>query len=404
MPGIRKAAVAVLAILAGAAILPALSQVPGQPPSVQPPAAQRPAAISPAEMERLVARIALYPDELLAVVLRASTAAVQVVQAARYLERAAKDKSLKPNAAWTQPILILVNYPDVLRRMNDDLDWTERLGEAVETQQGDVLSAVQRFRHRVAAAGNLKSDGKVTVVDDHGAYVIESVDPKVIYVPVYDPAVVVIAQPQPAPVVYEPTPYPAYYDPYASALFGYMAGALTTAWVMDWHNYDIDEDDIREFQQSRQQSITDRQKQRQDAAQQRQQQRQDARTERQGDRQQQRPAGSGGAGQQQDLRAILGGERPAQGALSAGGSRLPAQGGINWGGGERPGYQPQRPPGQGFEGRRDQGGAFDYGSRRDAFEASDRGARSRNFQGGNFAGGNRSFSGGRNFGGGRGRR
>ena len=42
--------------------------------------------LSNAELEELVAPIALYPDELLAIVLPASTYPLQVVEAARFLE------------------------------------------------------------------------------------------------------------------------------------------------------------------------------------------------------------------------------------------------------------------------------------------------------------------------------
>ncbi len=390
MSGMVRAITGAILLSAAVALQSATAQVPG--PQAAP--ARAAAAIPMAEIERLVARVALYPDELLAVMLRAATQPVQIVQAARFLDRVAKDKSAQPNPAWIEPVRILAAYPDVLRRMNDDLDWTERLGEAVQSQQADVLAAIQQFRHKAATAGNLNSDGKLTVVEDRGAYVIESVDPKVIYVPVYDPALVLVPQPAPVPAVYVPTPYPAYYQPYPAAA-GFVAGALTTAWVMDWNNYNIDEDDIREFQQSRQQSRQDsaaqRQQTRQDSTAQRQQTRQDARPDR--PPAQQQALGGGG---QQDLRAVLGGDRPAQMPAAAGAGAgvrpgLQPQGGINWGGGERPGYQPQRQPGQGFEQRPGQSpDAFSYGSRRDTFQASDRGAQSRNFGGG----GGRQFQGG----------
>ncbi len=415
----------------------ALGQVPGPVPAAQP------AAYASAQtLDMLVAPVALYPDELLAVVLQAAMEPVQVVQAGRFLERYAKDKNLKPNANWTEPVKILVNYPEVLQKLNGDLDWTEQLGLAVRAQQGEVMAAVQRFRRRVATAGNLRSDDKLTVFQDGANYVIESAIPQQIPVPVYDPQVVIVPQPAPPAPVYLPTPYPAYYDPYpayAAAATGFFFGALTTAWVMDWNRYGIDDDDIKDFQQSRQQSLQQRQQSRQDATAQRQQTRQDSSTQRQDTRQgnqaqrqqgrqdaiqQPSPAsrpGAGGAGQQ-DLGSILRGDPPGQRPGQGGGlgaAQRPAQGS---GGGlqaaQRPaqaGYQPSQRPGY-DSGARDRpgqmpagggaqaaqrpsasGGSFNYGSGRSAVQSSDRGAQSRSYSGG---GGGRAGGGGGGRGGG----
>jgi hypothetical protein len=427
----------------------AIGQVPGPAPAAQP------AAYATGQtLETLVAPVALYPDDLLVVVLQAATQPVQIVQAGRFLDKYAKDKSLQPNPAWSDPVKILVNYPDVLRKMNDDLDWTEQLGEAMLAQQGDVLAAVQQFRRRAAAAGNLRSDDKLAVAQDGPSYVIESVNPQVIPVPVYDPAVVVVPQPAPVQPVYVPTPYPAYYAPAAAAATGFFFGALTTAWVMDWNRYGIDEDDMKDFQQSRQQSLDQRQQSRQDSASQRQQTRQDTSTQRQQTRQdtttqrqqgrqdtrterQQPQPSPRQAGAQQDLGAVLSGERPGQRpgqGAGQGAAQRPAQGGayqpgqrpaqgLGAGGGMQPsqrpaqaGYQPAQRPGydSGMRDRAGQmpagggayagqrpsasGGSFNYGSGRSAVQASDRGAQSRSYSGG--GGGARAGGGGGGRGGG----
>ncbi len=91
-------------------------------------------AIEPLSLEQLdtlVAPIALYPDALVGIVLPASTYPLQVVQAARFLEARAADDSLKPDPEWDDSVVALLNYPEVLELMDDDLDWTRRLGEAV---------------------------------------------------------------------------------------------------------------------------------------------------------------------------------------------------------------------------------------------------------------------------------
>ncbi len=39
----------------------------------------------------------------------------------------------------------MLNYPDVIEMMNQDLDWTWQLGEAVINQQQDVMAAIQQW-------------------------------------------------------------------------------------------------------------------------------------------------------------------------------------------------------------------------------------------------------------------
>ena len=110
------------------------------------------------DLESLVGPIALYPDDLLAAVLPAATYPLQVVEAARFLEALESDPALAPDDDWDDSIVALVNYPEVVELMNQDLDWTWQLGEAVVAQQADVIAAIAAFRDKAAAAGNLNSD------------------------------------------------------------------------------------------------------------------------------------------------------------------------------------------------------------------------------------------------------
>ncbi len=71
--------------------------------------------------------------------------------------------------------------------LNDDLDWTFRLGEAVVAQQTDVIQAIEAFRDRAYAAGNLKSDEFQVITNDDGVIEISPAQEDVIYVPYYEP-------------------------------------------------------------------------------------------------------------------------------------------------------------------------------------------------------------------------
>ena len=58
------------------------------------------APLTATELETLVGPIALYPDDLLAIVLPASTYPLQIVQAARFLEAYSNDSTLEPDESW----------------------------------------------------------------------------------------------------------------------------------------------------------------------------------------------------------------------------------------------------------------------------------------------------------------
>jgi hypothetical protein len=198
-------------IIAGCLALISASSGVAQAPAASGNAAQAP---SPEELERLVGPIALYPDDLVAIILPASTNPLQLVQADRFLDRRKQDPNLPVDDRWDDSVKALVNYPEVVKQMSADLDWTAALGEAVVADQGAVLDAVQAFRRKAQAAGNLKTDGKQVVVVEKEVVKIVPADPQVIYVPQYNPATVVVYSAVPV-YGYWPSPYPVYYYPYA---------------------------------------------------------------------------------------------------------------------------------------------------------------------------------------------
>jgi Protein of unknown function (DUF3300) len=218
------------------------------PPS--PEAAVESELKSAEELEILVAPIALYPDDLVGMVLASSLYPLQVVQAQRFLDQSKTNKDLKPNASWDGSVISLLNYSDIVKLMNDDLAWTEELGTAVTNQQKDVLVAIQQLRDKAVAAGAIKSDDKVIVENNNQTIVIKSAKEEVTYVPQYDPQVLL----QPGYVATQPIyygdPYPSYYYPYAPYWPGFVAGAVWGS-IIDWGDWgcwggdvDIDIDNI----------------------------------------------------------------------------------------------------------------------------------------------------------------
>ena len=200
-----------LELLAGIALLAfglnAFAQAPAAPGGAAPPPAAE-------NLDALVGRIALYPDDLVGIILPASTNPLQLVQADRFLDKRKADPKLPVDDKWDDAVKSLLNYPDVVKMMSGDLDWTSALGEAVVADQGAVIEAVQAFRRKAQAAGNLKSDDKQVVKVEKEIVYIQPADPQVIYVPQYNPSTVVVYGAPPY-WGYYPTPYPSYYYPYA---------------------------------------------------------------------------------------------------------------------------------------------------------------------------------------------
>jgi hypothetical protein len=210
-----------------------------QPASPQPPGAE---LLKPEQLEALVAPIALYPDELLANVLAASTYPLEVVQADRWLKerKTLKGDALKTEVekqSWDDSVKALTSTADVIAMMSDKVDWTKNLGDAVLAQQPDVMDAIQRLRSKAYDNKKLVTtkQQKVSVQtqENKQAIVIEQADPNTLYVPYYDPATVYGAWPY--------AEYPPYYFGYPSYIgAGVIAAGLAfgTAWAIGrWGNY-----------------------------------------------------------------------------------------------------------------------------------------------------------------------
>ena len=202
---------------------PASPVAPGSPAASDATTAQAPAPYVPAPvvtqaswapdaLEELLAPIALYPDSLLTQILAASVNSQEVLDAGNWLlqnqgltGQALDDAATK--AGFGPAMRSLVQFPTVIDMMCQQIDWTRQLGSAFTSDQKGVLDAVQRLRAEAARVGNLKStpQQKVETKTENNKVVVEvkPADPKVVYVPQYDPQVIYTtpppAQPAPAP-------------------------------------------------------------------------------------------------------------------------------------------------------------------------------------------------------------
>ncbi|MGH9692007.1 MAG: DUF3300 domain-containing protein [Candidatus Acidiferrales bacterium] len=180
-----RLAVWTLAILFSASIF---AQSPPPPPSY-----------APAQLDQLVARIALYPDPLLAQVLAGATYPDQIPDAARWADehhyltgQALADAIQADQLPWDPSVQALLPFPSVLATMASDMNWTADLGNAFLAQQQDVMDAVQRERQKARNFGYLRSNSQIVV--GGGPYItIMPVNPGYVVVPYYNPSVVFFA-------------------------------------------------------------------------------------------------------------------------------------------------------------------------------------------------------------------
>ncbi|MFG1402635.1 DUF3300 domain-containing protein [Xanthobacter sediminis] len=205
----------------------AMPPVPTQVPAPVPAAAdQAPAAdlYTLAELEYLLAPVALYPDPLLAILLPAAAFPDQIVEAHGWVERnpnTARTGSLSAldDKPWDASVKALTRFPDVLRQLYQHMEWTESLGYAFIHQPQDVSTVVQMLRAQAEKVGNLASTPQqvVTTREDAGqrTIYIQPANPERIYVPVYNPS--------------------SAFDTFAVGALGFGAGVLVgSAWNNRW--------------------------------------------------------------------------------------------------------------------------------------------------------------------------
>jgi hypothetical protein len=218
--------------------------LPASQQAGDPSATTSQAQFTQAQLEQLVAPIALHPDPLLTQILMASTYPIEVVQAQRWVDQnpglkgSALEEALKTQE-WDPSVKALCGLPTVLKQMSENLDWTRDLGDAFLGQKTGLMDTVQRLRKKALDSGTLKTTPQQKVVQTDGTIAIEPASPEVVYVPAYSPLVVY------GPDWYYPYwyyPYWYYPPPYG---VGYVSFGIGFWWGSacwghcDWHHHSV---------------------------------------------------------------------------------------------------------------------------------------------------------------------
>jgi hypothetical protein len=247
--GVLIAMMALFSASMRAQVPPPSGSQPAPPPAPpleaqpSPPVAAQPTAqpFTEEELKQLVGPIALYPDALIALILPASTVPSDLVLAARFVASKG-DPAQAANQPWDDSVKSLARYPDIVKWMDQNLEWTTQLGEAFLDQPADVMNTIQQLRAQARAAGTLVDTPQQKVVEEKSDIRIVPAEPEVIYVPQYDPEVVFVESGGPYP--YGSYDYGEYgYYPYGSYGAPYWGSAITFGIgfaVGPWLNYDCD--------------------------------------------------------------------------------------------------------------------------------------------------------------------
>jgi hypothetical protein len=189
------------------------------------------AAPTPAELDTLLAPIALYPDQLLAQMMLCAANPGRVATLSEWLRSQGTLKGTElQNAAvasgFTDSFAAIVIFPDVVDYMAQRIDWTTKLGQAFETDRSAVFASIQRLRAKAKAAGTLKTTPQQqvetkTTTGGEQVIVIEPSNPQVVYVPQYNPQVVYTAPTTTTVVVQESS---SSADAALAGVIGFTAG------------------------------------------------------------------------------------------------------------------------------------------------------------------------------------
>ena len=214
-------------------VVPSSSVLPPAPPDairvVSAPPAYMP-QLSQAQIADLTSSIALYPDPLLAELFPASTFIEELTYADRWQEQhpGADDRTIA-SLPLDDSVKAMMHYPSVLDLMIGHLDWTQSLGLAFAYQRQDLFESVQRWRSTAVANGYLFSTPQQEILQQGTVILIQPpARTQVVYVPVYDPAVVYVRA------------RPGFAPPRNVITFGGNGFSLSFALNdVDWHDHEV---------------------------------------------------------------------------------------------------------------------------------------------------------------------
>ena len=262
---------------------------------------------TPEALDRLLAPVALYPDQLLGQMLISAQNPGNVDALHLWL---GKNPTLKgselqdalANDGFEDSLVTISLFPHVVKMMADQLEWTTDLGVAFTANREAVFASIQRLRKQARDVGTLKStpqqavDTRTTSSGDE-VIVIEPANPQVVYVPQYNATTVYTQAPSTTVIIESDNSDEvvaagmigfttgivmgaAFSNPYYYGPYGWYGGAYM--YNDAWDDYYDHREDAREDWMDHREDMTEERGDRAENA-------QEQRTDRQENRQENRP-------------------------------------------------------------------------------------------------------------------
>jgi hypothetical protein len=201
------------------------------------------ASLAPDALDKLLAPVALYPDQLLSQVLLSAQNPAKVATLGEWM---ASNKNLKGSelqdaavkSGFDASYVALVVFPQVVDMMASQPDWVRQLGQAFTTDRSSVFASIQRLRGQAQKMGTLKTTPQQevstqTTPTGQQVIVIEPSNEQIVYVPQYNPQVV-YTQPATTTVVVQEDDDSS--EAVAAGLIGFTAGiAMGAAFDNDYY-------------------------------------------------------------------------------------------------------------------------------------------------------------------------
>ncbi len=212
--------------------------------SAKPAASSAKPAMSADALDKLLAPVALYPDQLLAQMLMCAEnpgkiAALQEWLASHEGQKGSELQDAAVKAGFEPSFVALMLFPQVVSSMAGNMEWTAALGQAFAADRSAVFASIQRLRTKAKSAGTLKTTPQQevetrTTSSGDSVIVIEPANPQVVYVPQYNPTVV-YTQPTTSTVVVKEESSSG--DAVAAGLIGFTAGIAIGAAIDNDYYY-----------------------------------------------------------------------------------------------------------------------------------------------------------------------
>jgi hypothetical protein len=196
-------------------------------------------------VDELVARIALYPDQLLAQILLSASEPAKVAELSGWLKATQNLKGTElqdaaVKAGFDASFVALALFPQVVTEMATDIQWTTRLGQAFTTDRNAVFASIQKLRRQALNVGTLKTTAQQevstqTAPSGEQMIVIEPANPQVVYVPQYNTTTVYTQAPTTTTVIVEQNNSAD--QAVAAGLIGFTAGIAIGAAVSNPYYY-----------------------------------------------------------------------------------------------------------------------------------------------------------------------